>query len=134
MPVSRRSLPSATAPAPHARPTDRKIGESAFVLVDWGADGGLYKSDLRVGLVTAKIPPKLERIYRVVLRAQEQAIAAIRPGISCLQVDAVARGIIHEAGFGKNSATVWGTASGWKSTKCRGLRPARRSCSKSAWW
>jgi Xaa-Pro aminopeptidase len=90
------------AALPHARPTGRKIGEADFVLVDWGADAGLYKSDLTRVLVTAKIPPKLERIYRVVLRAQEQAIAAIRPGISCQAVDAVARGIIHEAGFGKN--------------------------------
>ena len=70
----------ARAALPHARPTDQRIGADDFVLVDWGADGGPYKSDLTRVLVTGKISPKLERIYRVVLSAQEQAIAAIRAG------------------------------------------------------
>ncbi|HTM53238.1 MAG TPA: Xaa-Pro peptidase family protein [Pirellulales bacterium] len=87
---------------PHARPTDQKIGDYDFVLVDWGADGGQYKSDLTRVLVTGKIPPKLERIYGVVLSAQEQAIASIRPGVSCQDVDQVARSIIGKAGFARN--------------------------------
>jgi Xaa-Pro aminopeptidase len=86
---------------PHARPTEAKIGDDDFVLVDWGADGGPYKSDLTRVLVTGKISPKLERIYRVVLSAQEQAIAAIRPGRTCHEIDAVARTVIAKAGFGK---------------------------------
>ncbi len=90
------------AALPHARPTSKLIGDDAFVLVDWGANGGLYMSDLTRVLVTGKIPPKLERVYRVVLSAQEQAIAAIRPGITCHEVDAVARTVIAKAGFGKN--------------------------------
>ncbi len=81
----------ARAALPHARPTDQKIGADDFVLVDWGADAGPYKSDLTRVLVTGKISPKLERIYRVVLSAQEQAIAAIRPGRSGHEVDQVAR-------------------------------------------
>lgn len=92
----------ARAALPHARPTDQKIGAADFVLVDWGANGGQYMSDLTRVLVTGKIPPKLERIYRVVLSAQEQAIAAIAPGKTCHEVDQVARGVIAKAGFGKN--------------------------------
>jgi Xaa-Pro aminopeptidase len=92
----------ARAALPHARPTDQRIGADDFVLIDWGADGGPYKSDLTRVLVTGKIPPKLERIYRVVLSAQEQAIAAITPGVSCHEVDQVARTIIAKAGFGRN--------------------------------
>jgi Xaa-Pro aminopeptidase len=92
----------ARAALPHARPTDQKIGADDFVLVDWGADGGLYKSDLTRVLVTGRISPKLERVYRVVLSAQEQAIAAIRPGQSCHEVDQVARQVIAAAGFGRN--------------------------------
>jgi Xaa-Pro aminopeptidase len=92
----------ARAALPHARPTDQKIGADDFVLIDWGADGGPYKSDLTRVLVTGKISPKLERIYRVVLSAQEQAIAAIRPGLSCHDVDQVARQVIAAAGFGRN--------------------------------
>jgi Xaa-Pro aminopeptidase len=90
------------AALPHARPTSKRIGEADFVLVDWGADSRLYKSDLTRVLVTGKIPPKLERVYGVVLNAQVRAIEAIRPGVSCHDVDCVARRIIEEAGFGRN--------------------------------
>ncbi len=92
----------ARAALPHARPTEQLIGADDFVLVDWGANGGLYMSDLTRVLVTGKISPKLERIYRVVLSAQEQAIAAIRPGRTCHEIDEVARQAIAKAGFGKN--------------------------------
>lgn len=90
------------AALPHARPTQQLIGSSEFVLIDWGASGKLYKSDLTRVLVTGKIPAKLERVYRVVLSAQEQAIAAIRPGMTGHDVDRVAREIIAKAGFGAN--------------------------------
>ncbi|MBL9125006.1 MAG: aminopeptidase P family protein [Planctomycetaceae bacterium] len=90
------------AALPHARPTQQLIGSSEFVLIDWGASGRLYKSDLTRVLVTGRIPAKLERVYRVVLSAQEQAIAAIRPGISGHDVDRVARELIAKAGFGAN--------------------------------
>ena len=92
----------ARAALPHARPTDQTIGADDFVLVDWGANGGLYMSDLTRVLVTGRISPKLERIYRVVLSAQEQAIAAIRPGLTGHDVDQVARKWIAKAGFGRN--------------------------------
>lgn len=91
----------ARAALPHARPTLQRIDAAPFVLVDWGASGALYKSDLTRVLVTSKIPPKLQRVYRVVLEAQERAIAAIRPGALCSEVDRVARQTIADAGFGR---------------------------------
>lgn len=89
------------AALPHARPTNRSLGENDFVLVDWGAAGKLYKSDLTRVLMVGKISPKLERVYRVVSSAQQQAIASIRPGIAANAVDQVARQIIDQAGFGR---------------------------------
>jgi Xaa-Pro aminopeptidase len=89
------------AALPHARPTDKLIGSDEFVLVDWGATARHYKSDLTRVLVTGRISPKLQRVYGVVLQAQERAIAAIRPGISGREVDQVARSVISDAGFGK---------------------------------
>jgi Xaa-Pro aminopeptidase len=91
----------ARAALPHATPTDQAIGQCDLLLVDWGADGGLYKSDLTRVLVTGRISPKLERVYRVVLSAQERAIAAIRPGAVSQDVDAAARGVIESTGFGR---------------------------------
>lgn len=89
------------AALPHARPTQRKLGESDFTLIDWGVNSGLYMSDLTRIVVTGKISPKLRKIYGVVLKAQLAAIDAIRPGMTCEQVDRVARQIITRAGFGK---------------------------------
>lgn len=91
----------ARAALPHATPTDRRIGGSDFVLVDWGARDGLYRSDLTRVLVTGRISPKLERIYGVVLNAQLRAIEAIRPGIAAQEIDQIARSVIADAGFGR---------------------------------
>ena len=87
---------------PHARPTsEARIGDSDFVLIDWGATGQPYKSDLTRVLVTGKVTSKFEKIYRIVLKAQERGIAAIRPGVEASRVDAEARSVIEEAGFGR---------------------------------
>jgi Xaa-Pro aminopeptidase len=86
---------------PHGRPTGLKVGESGFVLIDWGAKENLYLSDLTRIVVTGRVSPKLEKIYRVVLQAQLAAIAIIRPGVLMSEVDAAARRVIEEAGFGK---------------------------------
>ncbi len=87
---------------PHARPTAGLVSGADFVLIDWGASAASgYKSDLTRILVTGKISPKLEKVYRVVLKAQQAAIKSIRAGVRCCDVDAVARRVIEDAGFGK---------------------------------
>ena len=83
-------------------PADRQ-DESARVTFA-GRLGGrraALQERLDAGLVTGRISPKLERVYGVVLDAQSQAIAAIRPGAPAHEVDAVAREVIAEAGFGR---------------------------------
>ncbi len=89
------------AALPHAVPTDQRVAENSLLLIDWGATAKLYMSDLTRILVTGRISPKLERIYGVVLKAQEAAIAAIRPGARMNQVDAAARSVIAKAGYAK---------------------------------
>ena len=89
------------AALPHGIPSDRKLSESPFVLIDWGAKEQLYVSDLTRVLATGTLPAKFVRIYHVVLAAQEAAIQAIRPGALMSEIDAAARGTIERAGFGK---------------------------------
>jgi Xaa-Pro aminopeptidase len=88
------------AALPHAPPTDRRVGEAGLLLVDWGARGRFYQSDLTRVFATRRISPKLEKVYTVVLTAQERAIRAIRPGVKAQDVDAEARSVIEKAGFG----------------------------------
>jgi Xaa-Pro aminopeptidase len=90
------------AALPHAVPTERRMDDSDFVLIDWGAKATRYASDLTRILVTGKISAKLERVYGVVLKAQLRAIEAIRPGARMSDVDAAARTVIAEAGWGKH--------------------------------
>lgn len=90
------------AALPHYRPGQRRIGEADFLLVDWGAvSPGGYRSDLTRIVATGKLRPKLQRLYRVVLSAQQRAIARMKPGVTCREVDAAARRVIQKAGFGK---------------------------------
>lgn len=91
------------AALPHGRPVaDSKIGDYDFVLIDWGARGRLYHSDLTRVLTTGKLSPKLQKVYGVVLAAQRAAIDAIRPGAIMQDVDAAARRVIDRAGYGKH--------------------------------
>jgi Xaa-Pro aminopeptidase len=90
------------AALPHGRPAQNsRIGDADFVLVDWGARGRLYHSDLTRVLVTGKLSPQLEQVYGVVLKAQQTAIAQIRPGAVMKDVDAAARAVIADAGHGE---------------------------------
>jgi Xaa-Pro aminopeptidase len=87
---------------PHARPTESaRIGDDEFVLLDWGATGRPYKSDLTRVVVTGKVTPEFAKVYGTVLAAQDRAIASIRPGAKAHDVDAEARSVIEEAGFGR---------------------------------
>ena len=87
---------------PHYRAGLRRFDESTFTLCDWGAVSPKgYHSDLTRVWATGKVPPKLHRIYEVVLNAQQAAIAAIRPGMKCQDVDGVARKVIEQAGYSK---------------------------------
>ncbi len=89
------------AALPHAKLTDRRVGAGDMLLVDWGAQWQLYKSDLTRVLVTGKISTKLRRVYEVVLKAQARAIAAVRPGVPAAEVDAAGRSVIAKAGWGR---------------------------------
>jgi Xaa-Pro aminopeptidase len=88
------------AALPHAPPTDRRVEGDGLLLVDWGASGPFYQSDLTRVLAGRKISPKLEKVYAVVLKAQGRAIRAIRPGVKGSEVDAAARSVITDAGYG----------------------------------
>jgi Xaa-Pro aminopeptidase len=87
---------------PHYRAGLIRFDQSPFVLCDWGAVSAKgYHSDLTRVFCTGKVPPKLQKIFGVVLNAQQAAIDAIRPGIACREVDNVARSLIDRAGYTK---------------------------------
>ena len=113
----------ARAALPHAPPTETAVGEADFVLVDWGASGRFYKSDLTRVLATRRISPKLEEVYQVVLTAQQRAIQLIRPGARAQDIDAEARSVIAQAGFGDFFGHGLGHGLGLQVHEAPALRP-----------
>jgi Xaa-Pro aminopeptidase len=126
------------AALPHAPPTDRTVDGAELLLVDWGASGRFYKSDLTRVLVPRTNSAfargskgsslfsgetKLEQIYEVVLRAQRQALERIRPGVKGQEVDAAARSVIADAGFGDFFGHGLGHGVGLQIHEAPSLRP-----------
>ena len=62
-------------------------------------------------------PPELRKIHDVVREAQQAGIDAVRPGVTGGEVDAAARKVIEDAGYGRASRTASGTASDSRSTR-----------------
>ncbi len=89
------------AALPHATPGASEVGQSPFVLIDWGALAGGYRSDLTRVLLTSKIPAKFAKVYRTVLAAQTAAIHAMKPGVMVSEIDRIARAVVADAGMGK---------------------------------
>jgi Xaa-Pro aminopeptidase len=85
---------------PHAEPGDREIGSGELVVFDMGSLLDGYCSDCTRTFATGELGDEAREIYELVLRAQQTALGAVRPGASGKEVDAVAREIISEAGHG----------------------------------
>jgi Xaa-Pro aminopeptidase len=107
----------------HARPDRRPILAGQPVVIDWGAAGRFYKSDLTRTVCVRTIPAKLEAVYKVVLKAQERAIQKIRPGILGQDVDAEARATIEKSGFGRFFSHGTGHGIGLEVHEAPSLRP-----------
>ena len=86
---------------PHAEPSEQVIETRRLVVADFGAKVDGYCSDCTRTLATGALPKELRRIYDVCRDAQEASVARIRAGMTGVEADAVARGIIDEAGYGE---------------------------------
>jgi len=87
---------------PHASPSDWLVETRTLVVVDWGAKIDGYSSDCTRTLSTGAVSGRLRRAYDVCLDAQRAAIAAIRPTMTGVEADQVARAQIESEGFGAN--------------------------------
>ena len=85
---------------PHAEPGDREIGSGELVVFDMGSVLDGYCSDCTRTFAVGEPGDDVREVYDVVLRAQRAALDAVRPAVSGKEVDAVAREIISEAGYG----------------------------------
>ncbi|HEY9558205.1 MAG TPA: Xaa-Pro peptidase family protein [Acidimicrobiales bacterium] len=96
----------ANAASPHHEPGDRVIREGEAVLCDFGGtmlddDGVGYCSDITRCVSLGEPDPEVAEAYAVLLSAQQAAVAAATVGTTCEAVDAAARSVITEAGWGE---------------------------------
>ncbi len=77
----------------------KKIENGDALLIDMGCEYEGYNSDLTRTIFINSIDEELRKIYGIVREAQERAIGAVRPGISCGALDSVARDTIGAAGY-----------------------------------
>jgi Xaa-Pro aminopeptidase len=85
---------------PHHHTGDRKVEYGDAVLIDIGGRKGTFPSDMTRMSVVGEPPEGYLEIHAIVERAVQAAMAAARPGVMAKEVDAAARGVITEAGYG----------------------------------
>lgn len=85
---------------PHAEPTDKELEEGDFVTIDFGCKIDGYCSDMTRTIVMGTADEKQKEVYDTVLLANESALAALKAGVIGKEIDAVARKVIADAGYG----------------------------------
>jgi Xaa-Pro dipeptidase len=90
--------------SPHGSSTPQVIHEGSIVMIDDGCTVEGYQSDITRTFVLGKPPKKtgdkMRKVFDIVHRAQSAALAAARPGVECGSIDAAARKVITDSGFG----------------------------------
>ncbi|NBO58426.1 MAG: aminopeptidase P family protein [Chitinophagia bacterium] len=87
---------------PHGSITPQTIREGDVVMVDGGTSCEGYASDITRTIVVGKPTQRQTDVWNLEKKAQDAAFAAMKIGAPCEVVDAAARKVIEDAGFGKN--------------------------------
>ena len=85
---------------PHGVPGDRVLEYGDFITMDFGAKVAGYCADMTRTVALGFVSEEMSRVYSIVLKAQETAIAMTKAGCTGKEVDAAARNVIEEAGYG----------------------------------
>ena len=85
---------------PHGSVTPQVLREGTIVLIDGGCKAEGYTSDISRTFVLGKASDKMKQVFDIVHRAQSAALAEAKPGVECGSVDAAARTVIVDAGYG----------------------------------
>ena len=92
----------ANAASGHHWPDETRLKPGDCVLVDAGCTYGGYCSDMTRTFFYQSVTERQRQVYDLVRRANEQAEAAVRPGVPLRELDGIARSLITEGGFGPN--------------------------------
>jgi Xaa-Pro dipeptidase len=85
---------------PHGSAKPQIIRQGTILLMDGGCKVEGYESDISRTVVLGKPTDKMKQVFDIVHKAQSAALAAAKPGVECQAVDAAARKVITDAGYG----------------------------------
>jgi Xaa-Pro dipeptidase len=85
---------------PHGLPGEQRLKAGDIVLIDTGCRVQGYNSDITRTYVFGQPTQEMIRVWEVEKKAQAAAFAAVRPGVPCEEIDAVARRVLQAEGFG----------------------------------
>ncbi len=85
---------------PHGSATPQLVREGSILLIDGGCKVEGYSSDISRTFVLGQPAQKMKDVFEIVHRAQTAAVKTARPGLTCGAVDAAARKVIVDAGYG----------------------------------
>lgn len=89
---------------PHGLPGERRLAMDDMVLIDTGCRVQGYSSDITRSYVFGTPTAQQRAIWALEHEAQEAAFMAVRPGVPCQEIDAVARRVLERAGLGPDYA------------------------------
>ena len=85
---------------PHGIPGDTVVEPGSFLTMDFGCVCGGYCSDMTRTIAVGEPTEEMKKVYHIVLEAQRAGIAAARAGVPGKSIDAAARKVIEDAGYG----------------------------------
>ena len=85
---------------PHGSAQPQEVREGGIVMMDGGCAVEGYQSDITRTFVLGKASDKMKQVFDIVHQAQSAALAAAKPGVEAGSVDAAARKVITDAGYG----------------------------------
>jgi Xaa-Pro dipeptidase len=85
---------------PHGSITPQTIREGTIIMIDDGCTVEGYQSDITRTFVLGKATDKMKKVFDIVHQAQAAALKAARPGVPLESIDAAARKVIVDAGYG----------------------------------
>lgn len=109
---------------PHHRPTDAVLAAGDFVKIDFGALVAGYHSDMTRTFVLGAPAAWQREIYQVVATAQRAGAEVLQPGAGLRDVDAAARAVIDDAGYGKTFGHGLGHGVGLRIHEAPGINAA----------
>jgi len=86
--------------SPHGSIAPQQIKEGQIVLMDGGGTVEGYASDISRTFVLGKPTDKMKKVFDIVYRAQSAAVNTAQPGLPCEAVDAAARKVVIDGGYG----------------------------------